>query len=188
VTIDLAQETLRRADSIEFGQITPAPQRPMTQDEASRLTLNLIHRFWDQGTAHYKVKFDKASRRAGVCRFQQREIGLSVELMARRGYEDTLDTITHEIAHAIAGHAAGHGWEWQRVHKSLGGNGHRVFHVDEHDPKAMYHATCRHGKAFNRYKRITARTPKMQACNCERGGFKPANVITWTLNPARSSA
>lgn len=181
----MTNATALQTDGIEFGQITPAPLRKMTQDEARRLTLNLIHRMNLTG---WKVTFDNASRRAGVCRYRTAEISLSLDLLGRREYADTLDTITHEVAHAIVGHAAGHGWQWQRVHQSLGGNGHRVFHVDEHDPKALYHATCPHGKAWNRYKRITARTPKEQACNCERGGFKPANVITWTLNPARSSA
>jgi predicted SprT family Zn-dependent metalloprotease len=168
-----------RADSLEFGQIDPCPLRPMTQHEATRLTLNLIHRFNLTG---WQVVFDHARKRAGQCRFGPKHISLSLDLLKRRQYEDSLDTITHEIAHAIAGHAAGHGWEWQRVHKSLGGNGHRVFHVDQHDPKALYHATCPHGKAWNRYREFTARSPKKQACNCEGVGFRERNVLTWERN------
>lgn len=56
----------------------------------------------------------------GTCNFARREIALSRVLTERNSEERVRDTVLHEVAHAIAGRAAGHGKEWQRIAISLG--------------------------------------------------------------------
>lgn len=101
----------------------------MTQAEARHLAVQLL---WENGLYDWKVSFGSAHGRAGSCNFPKREIRLSLFLMAVRTREGTLDTIRHEVAHAIAGAGAGHGQEWKDVHVRLGGTGQV-----EWDPKSL---------------------------------------------------
>ena len=52
------------------------------------------------------------------------EIVLSLPFFADDA-NDLRRTVTHEAAHIIAGHAAGHGPAWRAVHRSMGGKGDR---------------------------------------------------------------
>ncbi|QIG61592.1 SprT-like protease [Mycobacterium phage Ximenita] len=136
--------------------------------EARRIAEALIR---EHGLTGWSVTFDNARRRAGVCKYTSRQIGLSKPLMAQRSYADTWQTITHEIAHALVGHSHGHDAVWAAKHRSLGGNGQRCFeHLDETAP---WMGTCDHGKQFARY-----RQPKSMTgwrCKCTRGG----SPIVW---------
>jgi hypothetical protein len=66
--------------------------------------------------------WDRAKRRAGQCRYIPKEIGLSrpvFELEVNR--ERALDTILHEVAHALTP-GAGHGHRWKVAAVALGAN------------------------------------------------------------------
>ena len=52
------------------------------------------------------------------------EIVLSLPFFADED-NDLRRTVTHEAAHIIAGHAAGHGPAWRAVHRAMGGKGDR---------------------------------------------------------------
>jgi len=59
-------------------------------------------------------------RRLGVCKYRTRRIEIA-EYYARNSPPETvLDTLRHEIAHAIAGPAAKHGPAWKAVAIRLG--------------------------------------------------------------------
>ena len=90
----------------------------------------------------WTIKADNPKRRTGVCNYSTRVIGI-----ARRqiefGTEDALlNTLTHEVAHALVGPDADHGPEWQAAHRSLGGNGERCSEVLTDAPKGKYEAVC----------------------------------------------
>jgi hypothetical protein len=53
-----------------------------------------------------------------------KEIVLSLPFFADSA-NDLHRTVTHEAAHLVAGHAAGHGPTWKMVHRSMGGKGDR---------------------------------------------------------------
>lgn len=74
------------------------------------------------GLKGWKVLFDRSLHRAGTCRYFEKEIVFSIHFMENAEPEERRNTILHEVAHAIAGHSAGHGEEWAAVHRSLGGN------------------------------------------------------------------
>jgi SprT-like family len=62
----------------------------------------------------------KTKRRLGVCKYRSKRIEIA-EYYARNSPPETvLDTLLHEIAHAIAGPAAKHGPRWKAVALRLG--------------------------------------------------------------------
>lgn len=139
----------------------------MTEYQARALARNLLD---GHGLASWTFTFDNARRRAGLCNYTRRIISLSRPLMAQRTYDETYETLTHEVAHALTpGHKHGHIWAAQ--HRALGGNGQRCFaHFDETAP---WVGTCEHGKQFAKY-----RQPKRMVgwvCRCPQG----RSSITW---------
>mgnify|MGYP006188809515 CR=1 FL=1 len=73
------------------------------------------------------IKFDRATARVGQYHYVKRQVSYSEAIMAHLPREDILDTITHEIAHAIAGRGTGHSILWKRAHQRLGGSGLRAY-------------------------------------------------------------
>lgn len=137
--------------------------KTMTQREAITHAKRLIS---VHGLAGWTVKIDTARTRAGQCRPARRQISLSSYIMRQRSFEDTYNTITHEIAHALVGAHHGHDAVWQRKHRELGGDGKRCFaHEDKESP---YVGRCAHGKEWARYKRVPA--GREYRCQCVRGG------------------
>lgn len=62
----------------------------------------------------------KTKRRLGVCKYKTKQIEIA-EYYARNSPEaSVLDTLLHEVAHAIAGPAAKHGPRWKAVATRLG--------------------------------------------------------------------
>ncbi|AJD82496.1 SprT-like protein [Mycobacterium phage Sheen] len=147
---------------------TPAK---MTPARALGITQGLLR---DHGLKGWRVQFDNAKRRAGQCNYRLSVISLSRPLMARRSYQDTMNTITHEIAHALVGPNHGHDAVWARQHKALGGDGKRCFETDDVDLTAPWIGTCEHGKQFARYRR-----PKRLEgwrCRCPQG----SSSVVWS--------
>ena len=74
--------------------------------------------------------WDRAVKRAGVCKFRPVPGGPSVPFLitlsrpifshSEEARREARDTLLHEIAHALAGIAAGHGPAWRQVARSLG--------------------------------------------------------------------
>lgn len=86
--------------------------------------------------------FDRATKRAGVCckRLnkktwrQEKYISLSKVLMMAFTEEEAINTLTHEVAHAIDMEYRGdsnHDIIWQQIHQSIGGTGDRCYTPSE---------------------------------------------------------
>ena len=67
------------------------------------------------GLQGWTVAYDGAKRRAGICRFGPKVLGLSAPLTALHSEAEVRDTILHEIAHAIAGPRHGHDATWRAI-------------------------------------------------------------------------
>jgi predicted SprT family Zn-dependent metalloprotease len=82
--------------------------------------LNLLQQEWATLKAKYpelvgwRMEIDRrASRRAGVCKYGPRIIGISLWHVQHSDWEVVQDTLRHEVAHVLAGPFARHGHLWQ---------------------------------------------------------------------------
>lgn len=86
--------------------------------------------------------FDRAKKRAGVCRYRVKQIGMSESYVRLNGEAEVRDTILHEIAHAHAGAAAGHGHAWRAMARSIGADPSRCTTAQITEEKGRYEARC----------------------------------------------
>jgi len=86
---------------------------------AVALTLNLLneHNLVSQG---WTVKLGRGSRRLGLCSYSRKLIKLSRHHILNGTDAEIMDTIRHEVAHALAGPFAKHGPEWKMWARKLG--------------------------------------------------------------------
>lgn len=75
----------------------------------------------------WTFEFDKARRRFGCTHFHTKTISVSKVLTELNDEKAVHDTILHEIAHAIAGYDAGHGYQWKSVARVLGCSAERTY-------------------------------------------------------------
>ena len=140
------------------------------------ITLKEIHEFALLEMKEYelddwKFGFDLAQVRGGVCKHRKKEISLSVSYCCAASREDVLDTVLHEIAHALAGFKVGHGPKWKKICKAIGCSG-KVYHTTIHG-KDRWEGTCPCGRSWTRMK-LSQRSKKYAICpKCDEN-------ITWT--------
>lgn len=96
------------------------------------------HGLYEQG---WSYKFGRAKNQFGLCTYGDKMITISRPLTEMNSEEMLRDVVLHEIAHAIAGHAAGHGPEWRKVAKSIGCSGKRQIE-QVNAPEYRWHAKC----------------------------------------------
>lgn len=70
--------------------------------------------------AGWSFQWNKRVRAAGLCSYRKRTIELSRLMTPKREEKDVRDTILHEVAHALAGPEAKHGWVWRQKARELG--------------------------------------------------------------------
>jgi hypothetical protein len=108
-----------------------------------------------------------AKRQLGACKYRLKRIEIS-EYHARHNPDETvLDTLRHEIAHALAGPAAKHGPAWKAIALRLGASPRACdVSTDTIVSPGVWQATCPScRKTHHRY-----RTPKVLdgfRCRCE---------------------
>ncbi len=83
-----------------------------------------VHGLAEQG---WRFRFDHAKQRFGACRYGQRLVTVSRHLAALNDEPECRDTVLHEIAHALAGPAAGHGPKWKRMCLRVGAMPRRCY-------------------------------------------------------------
>jgi predicted SprT family Zn-dependent metalloprotease len=139
-------------------------------DEAQRLLR-------EHGLDDWRVELDGAKRRAGVCRFGERVIGLSAPLTRLHGEAEVLDTIRHEIAHALAGPRAGHGEVWQAVATRIGCSTRRCLPVDAPRVPGAWVGVCSQGHVAERHRR----PDRVMTCARCSPAFALEHVLEWTF-------
>jgi predicted SprT family Zn-dependent metalloprotease len=137
------------------------------------IRLHLDPRVWSFG-------FDAAKTRAGQCDYTRKRITVSRHLAARFDDDEIHQVLLHEVAHALAGPAAGHGPRWKRVAQDLGYVGSRLHSGEIASELAPWVGVCPAGHEHYRY-RTPTRT--LSCARCSRR-FDPAAVITWTRRTA----
>ena len=71
----------------------------------------------------WNFRFDNAKRRFGLCAYKSKMISLSESLTELNPEEEVLNTILHEIAHALVGRGKGHTQVWKLKALEIGCNG-----------------------------------------------------------------
>jgi len=74
----------------------------------------------DHGLTEWKTRIGGAYRRLGMCSYKEKVIELSEQFVLAGTQEQILDTIMHEIAHALVGPGYGHGRVWKAKARELG--------------------------------------------------------------------
>jgi len=72
------------------------------------------------GLHDWSFGFANTKRRLGVCKFQTKRIEIAEYYALHSAAETVLDTLLHEIAHALAGPSARHGPAWKAIAIRLG--------------------------------------------------------------------
>ena len=74
----------------------------------------------EHGLTGWTLAFVEAKRRLGDCHFGHRVIRISRTHALEGSDESIRNTVLHEIAHAVAGRAAGHGPLWKATARRIG--------------------------------------------------------------------
>ena len=89
----------------------------------------------EHGLTDWKFAFDRAKRRFGLCRYKHRQITASRDLTELNSEAEFIDTILHEIAHALVGPGHGHNSVWRERAIEIGCSGNRCGRVKTVAPK-----------------------------------------------------
>ncbi|WP_067501329.1 SprT-like domain-containing protein [Actinoplanes sp. TFC3] len=141
--------------------------------EARKLATDLMAQHRLTG---WRLAFDNAKTRAGVCRFREKEIGLSRHLIALYGSEQVTETVLHEIAHALAGPRHGHDRVWRTIAQRIGCSGQRCMPQDAPKVDGSWVGTCPAGHRTTAHRRPI----RVKSCRQCSNGFDAAAIYTWT--------
>lgn len=128
-------------------------------------------------------KWDKATRRYGCCHHRQKLITISKTLASMNPWEETKDTVLHEVAHAIVGCRHGHDQTWKNACKMIGARPNQYYDSAKvAQPIPKYYAVCAYcGKVS--YSQRMPRTRKYSCGRCSHGRFNPDYILEFKPNP-----
>lgn len=108
--------------NVPYGALrSPAGRQPPEHGRSLRAVARLARDLMDaHGLEDWTLAFVESRRRLGDCRHDHRLIRIARHHAIGHAEADIRDTVLHEIAHALAGHAAGHGPVWKAVARRIG--------------------------------------------------------------------
>ena len=130
----------------------------------------------EHGLDDWTIVADRAKTRAGVCRFARRQIGISAPITTLHGESEVLDTILHEIAHALVGPQHGHDAVWRAKALEIGCSGDRCVSSEAPRVPGDWTGRCPAGHEKTRHR---APTRLMSCGQCSRR-FDPRHLFAWT--------
>jgi predicted SprT family Zn-dependent metalloprotease len=137
------------------------------------------------GLLDWTFVWTDAQAQFGFCNSAERTIGISRKLTLLNTEDEFRDTVLHEIAHALAGHTAGHGARWIMACHRVGARPERTGTYVT--PPAKWTGTCPNGCGYAIGRRTLFKEARRMACPtcCGRlndGRWHPALVLNWTEN------
>lgn len=155
---DTARERARQHTGQFGAQEHSEPEMTLGAREKTDVARELAREMLDEhGLTDWRIRIDNSQRRLGACFHGTKIISLSRQYITTGSDEQLRGTILHEIAHAHAGHAAGHGPEWKAVAARIGADPTRLAHAPEmKDAKArrLEDAIYASGHRYRRGSRI----------------------------------
>jgi len=140
----------------------------------------------EQYCPEYKFQFDNAKVRFGYCSYRKKVISLSKHLVMMNSEEQVVDTILHEIAHAIVGRGHGHDHVWRAKAIEIGCNGERCYNSEDVEaPKGRFTYVCPNcDKEVNYHRRLKRSRACGECCKAHNYGrytdkfkFRPKGFI-----------
>jgi predicted SprT family Zn-dependent metalloprotease len=128
------------------------------------------------GLTDWSVTYDGAKKRAGICRFGPRVLGLSAPLTTLHSEDEVRDTVLHEIAHALAGPQHGHDEVWRQIAVRIGSSGARCVSPDSPRVEPPWLGTCPAGHTSGRHRR----PERVTTCGECSPTFDLTHVLAWT--------
>lgn len=93
---------------------------PMYTEKSFKELATLFAKHYGVAQMGWSVSMMDHEKHLGECNYQYKSLNFSRQLLSKVDNLQRLDTILHEIAHAIAGEHAEHGKGWQTIAKNLG--------------------------------------------------------------------
>ena len=137
----------------------------MTLSEIETLGTHLIreHEVNSGLQAGWRLGFDLALARGGTCRYETKQITLSVTYCLKASKQEVIDVLLHEIAHAIVGPGHGHNATWKTTARRIGCTAERCHRVEHTAPR--WRGKCGCGKKWAR-QRLTRRVQEGVCPSC----------------------
>lgn len=159
---------------------------------------SLVHQHCaEQGLTKYGIKFSKGKSNMGQCfydspvynsdgsyNYERSRVTLkfSTFWFEHAPEEEIIDTILHEIAHAMAGPKAGHGYQWKKIARQIGCSGNRTgstsLSKEVKEQVSKWKGVCPSGHTVFR-DRLT-RNSRSGSCSTCTSKFDPAYRFEWT--------
>ena len=132
------------------------------------------------GLAHLALGWNDQKRTHGLCRYNPVGVAYKIELSrpvtAINDETTVLNTILHEIAHALAGARARHGLRWKLIAQSIGAKPERCGGGVK--PEGKYHLCCKScGRRVVRYRKPRRETACGVCCRKHSGGRFDARFV-----------
>jgi len=155
---------------------TPDPDAPLSLEAAEQLTRRLMNQ---HGLLGWEFAWDKAVTRFGACHYQRERITLSRVLTPLQPRSHVVDTVLHEIAHALVGYnGCHHGPEWRAMATRLGANPEATKHGNLTGHRFV--GRCDHcGNTIQRHRRLNQACGR--CCDAHAGGeFDQRFAFVWS--------
>jgi predicted SprT family Zn-dependent metalloprotease len=139
------------------------------------------------GLRGWRFKFDNAKRRFGCCNYRTQTISLSRYVTELNSRDDVIDTVLHDVAHALAGRSAGHGPAWKVRAETIGCRAERCSDTNTLlTPPKRFVGTCPScGRVFRRHRRTRSACPV--CCKTYNAGrFDDRFLLVWEMADSRS--
>lgn len=126
------------------------------------------------GLEGWKFGFNKRNRQLGVCYYQRKLIQVSIWFVRLDDLSQLIDTIKHEIAHALVGSGHRHDWVWKAKARELGCIPKACSkYVAETGTGAKFIAQCACGIPHYRYRK----SQKMDGFYCVKLGSRSTPLV-----------
>ncbi len=151
--------------------------------DLKRLEQTAAYELRAHGLKGWTFAFSNAKRRLGVCKYATKRIEISEYYAANNPDASVLDTLRHEIAHALAGPSAGHGPRWKAIAVRLGATPRACeTSSDLETVPGDWQATCPTcQKTFHLYRR--PKRPDAYRCKC---AGRSQLIFAWAGDPAQA--
>lgn len=128
----------------------------------------------------WRFRWDGAKCRFGCCKVTGREITLSRYLVSLNNESEVIDTVLHEIAHAIAfekHNEGGHGRVWKTVCLEIGASPSRCYDAEVVErPRKRFKGVC----PTCRREIFRHRRRNLACGKCCNGIFNSQHKFVWT--------